>query len=35
MYRIREVDASDDDVADTLVDLHQLTFLDAAPRSRI
>ena len=31
MYRIREVDASDDDVADTLAELHQLTFLDAAP----
>ena len=31
MYRIREVDGNDDDVADTLVELHQLTFLDAAP----
>ncbi|MGY8633217.1 GNAT family N-acetyltransferase [Bradyrhizobium sp. 14AA] len=31
MYRIRIVDASDDDVADTLSDLHQLTFLDTAP----
>ncbi|WP_354138817.1 GNAT family N-acetyltransferase [Bradyrhizobium sp. LB11.1] len=30
MYRIRMVDASDDDVADTLVDLHRLTFFDAA-----
>lgn len=30
MYRIRIVDASDDDVADTLADLHQLTFFDAA-----
>lgn len=30
MYRIRVVDASDDDVADTLADLHQLTFFDAA-----
>jgi hypothetical protein len=31
MYRIREVDGNDDDVADTLVELHQLTLLDAAP----
>ena len=31
MYRIHEVDGNDDDVADTLVELHQLTFLDAAP----
>jgi GNAT superfamily N-acetyltransferase len=31
MYRIRIVDASVDDVADTLVDLHRLTFFDAAP----
>jgi hypothetical protein len=31
MYRIREVDAHDDDVADTLAELHQLTFFDAAP----
>jgi GNAT superfamily N-acetyltransferase len=30
MYRIRIVDASDDDIADTLADLHQLTFFDAA-----
>lgn len=30
MYRIRTVDASDDDVADTLDDLHRLTFFDAA-----
>lgn len=30
MYRIRIVDASDDDVADTLSDLHRLTFFDAA-----
>lgn len=30
MYRIRMVDASDDDVADTLDDLHRLTFFDAA-----
>ena len=31
MYRIREVDWNDDDIADTLKELHQLTFLDAAP----
>jgi GNAT superfamily N-acetyltransferase len=30
MYKIRMVDASDDDVADTLADLHRLTFFDAA-----
>lgn len=30
MYRIRIVDAADDDVADTLADLHRLTFFDAA-----
>jgi hypothetical protein len=30
-YRIREVDGSDDDMADALAELHQLTFLDAAP----
>jgi GNAT superfamily N-acetyltransferase len=31
VYRIREVDGNDDGVADALADLHQLTFLDAAP----
>ena len=31
MYRIREVDGTDDDIADFLAELHQLTFLDAAP----
>ncbi|KRR23720.1 GNAT family N-acetyltransferase [Bradyrhizobium retamae] len=31
MYQIREVDASEDDIADTLAELHQLTFLDTAP----
>ncbi|MEH2625543.1 hypothetical protein V1292_003598 [Bradyrhizobium sp. AZCC 1719] len=31
MYQIREVDGSDDDIADTLAELHQLTFLDTAP----
>lgn len=30
-YRIREVDGADDDIVDTLAELHQLTFLDAAP----
>jgi GNAT superfamily N-acetyltransferase len=34
MYRIRMVDASDDDVADTLADLHRLTFFDAAAMPR-
>ena len=31
MYRIREVDGNDDDISDTLGELHQLKFLDAAP----
>jgi GNAT superfamily N-acetyltransferase len=31
LYRIREVDGNDDDIADGLAELHQLTFLDAAP----
>lgn len=31
MYRIREVDATDDDISDTIVDLHRATFLDTAP----
>ena len=31
MYRIREVDGSDDDVAETLSELHRLTFFDGAP----
>ena len=30
MYRIRIVDAEDDDVAETLTDLHRVTFFDAA-----
>ena len=30
MYRVREVDGSDDDVADTLSELHRLTFFDGA-----
>ena len=31
MYRIREVDRFDDDVADALCDLHRLTFFENAP----
>ena len=31
MFRIREVDGNDDDVADLLAELHQLTFLDLLP----
>ena len=31
MYRIREVEATDEDVADTLTELHRSTFLDSAP----
>ena len=31
MYRIREVEATDEDIADMLGELHQLTFLDSAP----
>jgi len=30
MYRIHEVDGQDDDIADTLAELHRLTFLDGA-----
>jgi GNAT superfamily N-acetyltransferase len=30
MYRIREVDSHDDDVADMLTDLHSLTFFNGA-----
>jgi hypothetical protein len=30
IYRIREVDGHDDDVADTLAELHRLTFFDGA-----
>jgi Acetyltransferase (GNAT) family len=30
MYRIREVDGLDDEIAETLVDLHRLTFFDGA-----
>ena len=30
MYRIRAVDGQDEDVADTLADIHQLTFFDTA-----
>jgi GNAT superfamily N-acetyltransferase len=31
MYRIREVDGHDDEIADSLIDLHRLTFFDGAP----
>lgn len=31
MYRIREIDATDEDIAESLADLHQATFLDSAP----
>ncbi len=31
MYRIREVDGHDDEITDTLADLHRLTFFDSAP----
>jgi GNAT superfamily N-acetyltransferase len=30
MYRIREVDAHDEEIADTLADLHRLTFFNGA-----
>jgi hypothetical protein len=30
MYRIREVDGHEDEIADTLADLHRLTFFDGA-----
>ena len=31
MYRIREADLHDEEVTETLADLHQLTFFDGAP----
>ena len=31
MYRIREVDGHDEEIADTLAELHRLTFFDGAP----
>jgi len=31
VYRVREADAQDDEVADTLAELHRLTFFDGAP----
>lgn len=31
MYRIRAVDGRDEDIAETLSDLHRLTFFDTAP----
>jgi hypothetical protein len=30
MYRIRQVDGHDDEIADALADLHRLTFFDGA-----
>jgi hypothetical protein len=30
MYRIREVDGNEDEIADTLADIHRLTFFDGA-----
>jgi GNAT superfamily N-acetyltransferase len=30
-YRIREVDAQDEDISETLADLHRLTFFESAP----
>ncbi len=30
MYRIREVDGQDEEVVETLTDLHRLTFFDSA-----
>jgi GNAT superfamily N-acetyltransferase len=31
MYRIKQVDAQDEEIAETLVDLHRLTFSKSAP----
>jgi GNAT superfamily N-acetyltransferase len=31
MYRIRNVDGQDEDISDTLGELHRLTFFDSAP----
>jgi hypothetical protein len=31
MYRIRQIDTQDDEVLDTLGELHRLTFFDGAP----
>ena len=31
MYRIREADGHDEDIAETLTDLHRLTFFGGAP----
>jgi GNAT superfamily N-acetyltransferase len=31
MYRVREVDGLDDEIFETLAELHRLTFLDCAP----
>jgi hypothetical protein len=34
MYRIGEVDGAEDEISETLTELHYLTFLDRAPISR-
>ena len=31
LYRIREVDGEDEEILDTLIDLHRLTFFESAP----
>jgi hypothetical protein len=31
MYRIRQIDAEDDEAVETLAELHQLTFFNSAP----
>ena len=31
LYRIREVDGEDEEISDTLIDLHRLTFFASAP----
>jgi GNAT superfamily N-acetyltransferase len=31
LYRIREVDGEDEEIFDTLIDLHRLTFFESAP----
>lgn len=35
MYRIREVDTEDEEIAETLTLLHQLTFFDTAPMPQL
>jgi hypothetical protein len=31
VYRIREIDGEDEEISDTLIDLHRLTFFESAP----